>query len=679
MPLACNLSRSHPSPDFRSRKSRCACWWLVLRLIVFSALLGISPLATHGADAGAPSATSSDDHFASLQFSQAVEHWLAAHKPDWFDYASPRSLDDPALRDPAAFLDEAPAAWCRAEVIKGELLIAASGSQPLEREVTAWNTAVDDLLPLCQTRQESRALVESVIAENGFTDEVRTQAVWLGAMAAADHLHSAEFEHWAHDPRAEKLDGSDRAAIEATRKMLIACTAEDASPAIEAASREILRKPVGYWEARALRTLFFYCLRAGAFPTAERLTRLYAHMEMAPDCGETRTKFRSERMKHLREARRLAPLFDELRRLTLEHVPAERIQRPAILDEWSNTDNLDDLSDEDAQQTRLWQIKTRTWGVQNFVFWTKFMNGLASTPQEQEFGRSLKTTLLRLTTTDRERLMAVGAVQDSTDTDTLDGRQWLDETLRSYRDPVKWPLTYAVIRVGEIRVALRAGEPIDLAGRVRALQALPKAKQYGEMMTVEHYLQVHDVVNLGKALDATPPDVYLQSEWLTIAIPALELAGRSDAADRAREIARGELGRAFLRSWSEGVGQDAYTAFRLVKELFRGNDEDPIPAHWVEGCLARIRNRSDSFRLRLDAARYRKDWPTQARLAAEAITAFPTDYFFYYDQAEALYMTGHKEDARHPLEIYTRFSKNEPEYPQAMEWLREVNGPSSVP
>ena len=620
-----------------------------------------------------------NDHSASIGFSQAVARWLDAHKPAWFDYASPKSLDDPLLSNPEAFVNEQPATLSPAEIIKGKLLIAGTAAQPLERKIVDWNTAVDRLLPLCQTRTETRALIESVVAENGFTDEVRSEAVWLGAMAAAEHWQAAEFEHWMHCPQAEKFNEYQRASTGAVRLMLDACNAQDAPAEIETASRQLLRKPVGYWETHALREMFFHCLRVGAFPAAERLAKGFATMEISPDFKQTRAAFQLEMLKNLREQQRLAPLLDELRRLTLAHVPAERILRPAILDEWSDPYRLEDLREEDAQQVRLWQIKTRSWDMPSFHFWTGFIRGLALTPPEQEFARSLKVAFLRLTSDDHDRSQAVPVVQDSTDTDDVGERQWLAETVRPYRDPTKWPQTYAVIRLGEIGAAVRAGQPVDLEAELKGVQAVPWAKHSGQMMCIEHYLQIRDPAKLANALDALSPDELLQHNWLWINIPALELAGRSDEAALAREAARTELDRAFVRSWSEGLGSEAVVAYRLVKQGAAANDGDPFPAHWLEGCLARIQNRRMSLGLRIKDARHRQDWPAQAALAAEAIGAFPTVYDFYYDQAEALYMTGRKEDARHPLEVYTRYSKNTQEYPQAMQWLDETRTVSSVP
>ena len=146
----------------------------------------------------------------------------------------------------------------------------------------------------------------------------------------------------------------------------------------------------------------------------------------------------------------------------------------------------------------------------------------------------------------------------------------------------------------------------------------------------------------------------------------------------ARETARTELNRAFVRAWSEGIASEAVTAYRLVKQLSAANGENLVPARWLDTCLSRMHSRHTSLRLRIEDARHRRDWPALEKCSGEALGAFPTVYDFYYDQAEALFMQGRKEEARQPLETYTRYSKNKQGYPQAMSWLRELGEVSSA-
>ena len=612
---------------------------------------------------------------ASAKFSQTVAHWLETHRPAWYDYAGPKDLNDPKLADTEAFLRTPPTDFTKAEIIKGQMLIACDAAQPLDRKTSAWHDAVHLLLQLCQTNQQARELVDSILEEPGFSENVRTTAVFAAMSAADEKMQAAEFAHWSHDPLAAKFNEAGRAARAALRVTLDACASNSAAE-VEAAGRLLLQKPVGASELHALSQTFGRCLSMQAFPEAERLSKLAATMEVKSGVKQTRASVQLDFLRRLREAQRWAPVQSELRRLTLEHFAPETIERPAVLDQWCNGYALDDLPARDAQAVRLWQLQTWNWNEADLRFWRALIRQLPPDPAGQELAQRLQVAMLRLTTSDPDRAEAVETVQNSTDSDDPGLRQWLAETLKPYHD-TRWPETYAAVRMGEIRIALRVGEPIDLVSELESVQNSPVVKRYGQHLSVQHYLQKKDTVRLKTALDALSPEELLRREGLPVNIPALELVDRADEATLARETARTELTRAFLKSWSEGSGTEATLVYRLLAQLPESDPARAIPDHWLEGCLGLIRDERTALSLRMHDAHFRKDWPTLAAVAAEAVAAFPTVYAFYYYQGEALYALGRKEEARHPLEIFVQYSKNDQEYDEAQGWLREISTVSS--
>ena len=203
-----------------------------------------------------------------------------------------------------------------------------------------------------------------------------------------------------------------------------------------------------------------------------------------------------------------------MRRLTLEQFPADGIQRPTVLDEWRDLDNLDNLPEEDARQVRFWQLKTRTWDTANLRFWARFVHDLALVAHEPELARKLATAALQLTTNDQDRSAAVAVAEEAIDTDDPVQRQWLTDAVRPSRDPAKWPVTYADIRMQEIRNAARTGQTIDLEAELKGVQSSPWARHYGVMTCIEHSLQIRDAAVLDHALDALSSDELLQPNWL---------------------------------------------------------------------------------------------------------------------------------------------------------------------
>ena len=99
---------------------------------------------------------------------------------------------------------------------------------------------------------------------------------------------------------------------------------------------------------------------------------------------------------------------------------------------------------------------------------------------------------------------------------------------------------------------------------------------------------------------------------------------------------------------------------------------DLIPDSFSESILAHIRNEQQNALIRLSQADLKNDWAAMEKYASEAIAEFPTYYHFYWYQAAARYHTDRKQEAIEPLKVYVKYSKDEKEYPTAVQWLKEI-------
>ncbi|MGA2052719.1 MAG: hypothetical protein ABSH19_05345 [Opitutales bacterium] len=50
----------------------------------------------------------------------------------------------------------------------------------------------------------------------------------------------------------------------------------------------------------------------------------------------------------------------------------------------------------------------------------------------------------------------------------------------------------------------------------------------------------------------------------------------------------------------------------------------------------------------------------------------PTQYDYYWTEARALIELGRQPEALEPLRVYVKYSRNDPDYPVAVEWLKKI-------
>ena len=75
---------------------------------------------------------------------------------------------------------------------------------------------------------------------------------------------------------------------------------------------------------------------------------------------------------------------------------------------------------------------------------------------------------------------------------------------------------------------------------------------------------------------------------------------------------------------------------------------------------------------RLTQSRVEKNWPAVLENAEKLTTDYPTFYAHYWDKAEALWKLGRKAEAKPAFEFFTRYCKDDIEYPEAQRLLAEL-------
>jgi hypothetical protein len=85
-----------------------------------------------------------------------------------------------------------------------------------------------------------------------------------------------------------------------------------------------------------------------------------------------------------------------------------------------------------------------------------------------------------------------------------------------------------------------------------------------------------------------------------------------------------------------------------------------------------VLHRRDKAWVRTYEAFAHGDWARLLANADEAVKLYPTYYHFYWLKGAALYNLGRKAEAVEPLQIYTKYSRDELDYQQAADWLKEI-------
>ena len=144
----------------------------------------------------------------------------------------------------------------------------------------------------------------------------------------------------------------------------------------------------------------------------------------------------------------------------------------------------------------------------------------------------------------------------------------------------------------------------------------------------------------------------------------------------AKETARKALYHAILQSWAMRDFDEAARAYRLANAL---HDPSAVPQAWVAQFCARAGRRSQRLALLGEDAVLRQDWPKALAAANEALEIFPTDYHLYWQKGAALFHLGKTHEALQPLQVYLRCCKDDLEYPEAREWLQQIQRAEAKP
>ena len=605
------------------------------------------------------------------RFARAVQTWLAAHRPAWYDFAEPASLSDPRLHDLEAVLKSPDAQFRGPEIIKLRLLVAQDPAQPPDTQQTAWREAVRSLLWLSPTHTEARQLLDSVLDETAFDQETVNSNLWVALFDAYETDDHAGFARLRQDPHFAKFVAWDQERLGVLADYMAAdpTSKED----LLKLAQKLSAKPLIQMAVAAMEDIANDLLRLGETAAARDLAAQAATWQFAPDVTTPRQTLQLDLARKIRTAETLLPTHEALLRRVAEAFPSLPAAPPAEAAALRHRRFPPELAPALKLQTCLWMARTRQFDHDDLSFWAELGHTLYAdgTPAHRALARDLAGLVLGQASDDAQRADAVEFCGRAVDFDDPDARALVEPLFAKIRQPAEAPLTTAAIRLYEIQIARRTGRPVDLATAFDTIHH-PDAAGERTFARLQQAMQTRDLATLKRLADTLPPDQLLQPGLLGFTIPAFDLLGLKDEAQLARQTARHELRELVLLSWANLSGSAVNSACRLARVL---NEPGLLPPAWVQF----IADHSPFPDSRLDVlyldAMQRKDWPAALAHAEARVKLYANAYDYYWLKAQALWSAGRKADAAEPLTTYVRYSKNEVDYPEAVARLKELGQP----
>lgn len=365
------------------------------------------------------------------------------------------------------------------------------------------------------------------------------------------------------------------------------------------------------------------------------------------------------------------PVAEALRKIVLEAqaTQADKAQLPAAWRDMSDilSPNLSLLTQSEAREGLLAVIRDRLpYGRYPLQAFLDYAETLSFDAADSALRMKLFETALRLARRDQDRFYAALFTSVVDFDDTLVAKHgW---TVLAPSRAAEFPKAASFILYYETLMKWRTGVGVDPAKAFGPLDA-KTLDPFKLRLALDYYLQHEDKAVLQKLVDARPEADFLQAPVIAAYVRAVRLLGREEALKHAVEAARLELAKDVVVSWAHPDTETATPVFELAKVL---NEPQAYPRAWASAVIGAVRNENARDLLSMEDGQVQQDWNNVLNAANSYLQRNPTSYDAYWRKAEALINLGRRAEAVEPLRTYVKFSKNEEEYPGAVELLKKI-------
>ena len=603
----------------------------------------------------------------SKQIGEGVTAWLKDHQPSWWNFAEPKSADDPRLARLEEILKNPQADLQPAEIVKAGLLAPGVAALSPAVQEDAVLKAFTTLLAAIPAQDDANALAHSILDSASFPASLKASFLYSFLLDAYERHQLAAFDTFAKLPLYQTLPDQEKAVMD--RIGVFNKVDRTSSAQLNAYVQKLAGHPMDSLDLGAIEDAVAGLLLMGDIDSAEAIYHAAADYSFAPNAGHTKPEFQLTLLKQISYAKKLQPLTDALRQATLAAKKPDAITKPAAFDQRRTFTSFADLSEDDATKMRLYLIKTHQEPA-NLGFWFEFMRDQHHDAAGYELNLSLIKAGLDAAKEDESKaalaLFATGVI----DVDQPALRQKLLDLVQPFRDPGKFPRTAEQVRMFEAMVALRTAAPFNLDTDLAGFNGAYNSNEANHLK-IRALLQGGDAAKLESALNQLSSEQMMTPQVLLEAVPALELAGMKDEAQLARDTLTRQLRDEVLGVWFTADGNRLRSVAEMMNAI--GSSQD-IPAEFttfVQGSIARKQSVID---YQLNKAYVDKDWATAETLGAQYVQAYPDEYSAFWPYGRALAELGKKDEAVKALTEYCQYSKDEVWYPQAKALLAKLGG-----
>lgn len=604
----------------------------------------------------------------SKKLADGVNAWLKESKPAWWDYAEPKSIEDPRISRLEEILKNFNGEFTTPEYIKACLMAPSSSALTYGTQYDAVLKAFTLLLENCQTVPDVDKITHSFVQNEAFPELLRRQCLYSVLFRLENNQKIEAFEVYRKLPLAQGFTDKQKNLLARTDEFIrVDRTSESA---LTSCVLKASQHPMDSLDLGLVEDSVSYLLVSGHIEAAESIYHASATYTLGDNAGMTRPEFQLRLLRMINSSKNYAPLFNAFHKTVLDLYKPDTIKKPAGYDQRLNFESFGDLSEEEAKQFRLYLIKNHQEPL-SILFWQAFSEDYRNDAE----GVALKLALLKVgfqnSTDDDVRAILVRWGMYGMDIDDATQRESFLSLIKTNQDASKYPHMSEQIRVLNAQVALRDGKTDDIETNLSGMQIA--ANQYSAIcFKIRSYRQSKDWKNLKNLLGTLSADVMMQPYMLHCTLPALESVGMKDEAELARETLNQRMYQDILECWFNPAENTLQSVTTDIVALDSIKDVPDSFSSFLQSRVARQRILRD---YQLEVAFIAKDWSKVAVIAQEQVNDYPTFYTYYWMLGRSKAELGKKEEAIQALTVYSRYAKDEESYPEAKELLAKLGAP----
>jgi hypothetical protein len=592
--------------------------------------------------------------------------WVRSASLNWYDYAEPKSLDDPRLANLENVLGNSEKSFTPVEQVKLLLLAADDSRRSPQDRNRSFLEAVVRILEWAPDYGKMEGMAASVINDPSFDLQTRLGLLWRLLGVLAQEGRRADYNWWRRNDLCDELSPEFKVRLGWLDRE---ATLDRSSP------KAILdlANALGAGELNASSVLMMqdcddFLLRIGAVPEAVALQKNAASWKFSGEAVQSADAVRLDFARQLRIAQTINPVHEALAAAALAQFPDVPDALPIDYTNLRIATRLPSRGPEGTFKASLRLISSRQFERNDFQFWVAFLQALPD--GSAKAAGSLLHAGLAAAADDDIRSQLIVLFFSALNVDDPAVREEMERQFAPYRKPEASPLSYMMVRLYEIHRDLRLGMPASLETAFLDLKD-PRALVVKQRACLRHYTQTGDLVSLRRTIEQIDSAQLLSPGFLAQSVPALELLGMEPELKSAREASMRHLREDVLECWAKGDESAGEAALDLALAL---HDREALPRAWINEMGSNAANPLFQGRVLLTQAYLDSDWAQLARRAAALTRSYPSRYSFYWYLGLALHHLGREAEAASALSTYINYAKDEPDYPRALDLAKSLGG-----